>query len=340
MNETANGVVLDVAWSLDTSWLTDMSRQMHEVYGEPGILTDNTFTMPKAFGTGYTKQWMVEHELTAIFVRYTPKQNVVFRRNMPPEKKRILIGYNGSSTEQRFRIDGEMVRLNQMSKYAAFINNSDSESEIIVKGGETVVAFIMLTTPEYLGSLLPDIPMNTWTTPGLFQVSPEQLDLIQKMEENLHNNSADFFYIKGSIHQLLAQSLPMIAGTAKQPPKTEVRKLVQLVEELMRDLTMPSPRISEAAARVGVSPSKFKSLFVKVYKQSYYSYLQHQKLEKAKEMLQWGMQSVTDVAYSLGYSSGSHFTRLFRKKFRIAPQAFKANPGNTSAKNDPPPGDN
>ncbi len=340
MNDSPQGVVLDVAWSLDTSWLVALSKQMHEIYGNPGIVTDNCFTLPETFGTGYIKQWRVECELTAIYVHFAPKNDVIFRRNMPPEHKRILIGYNGSAKGLTLKIEGGVIYLNQMHKYSAFINNSDSQSEIIVKANETVISFIMLTTPEYLGKLLPDLPMTTWTKPGLFQISPEQFDLIHQMEENLHNNSADFFYIKGSINQLLAQSLPMIAGTAQSSQKPEVRKLAQLVDELLQDLTTASPRISEAAARIGVSPSKFKSLFVKMYKQSYYSYLQQKKLEKAKELLLQGERSVTDVAYSLGYSSGSHFTRLFRKKFKVAPQVFKADPGNAAAKNDPQEGDN
>ena len=44
------------------------------------------------------------------------------------------------------------------------------------------------------------------------------------------------------------------------------------------------------------------------------------KLHKAKEMLKY--QSVTEVAFSLGYENISHFINIFKRNFGITPKQY------------------
>lgn len=330
MNTTGTSAepVLHIAWSFDNTWLKELSVQLQLICGHPGELSENTLTVPPAFGNGYFKHWRPEPALSVIYVSIKVNRAVLLKRVNKPGDKYVLIGFNGSGHGIYYHFNQQLVYLDYMRRYSAYYNTSDTPTELRLEAGQHTGLLLLLIKTDYLESLLTAPPSHdNWLAPGLFQVTPELHESIASLDKNLHDNGADYFYIKGSINKLLALTLPVIAGNGPQQHKPEVQKIMQLVNDLLRDLTRPYPHISEAAAMVDLSPSKFKSIFLKVYKQSYYGYLQSRKLEKAKELLLQENQSVTAVAYSLGYSSCSHFTRLFRKKFRVAPQAYKQNQG-------------
>jgi transcriptional regulator GlxA family with amidase domain len=46
------------------------------------------------------------------------------------------------------------------------------------------------------------------------------------------------------------------------------------------------------------------------------------RVECAAELLQRGVGSVTEIAYSVGFDSLSHFSRSFAERFDAAPSAF------------------
>jgi AraC-like DNA-binding protein len=48
-----------------------------------------------------------------------------------------------------------------------------------------------------------------------------------------------------------------------------------------------------------------------------------QKVERAKELIVYGEQNLTEIAYELGYSSQQHFSRQFKKETGLSPSHFK-----------------
>jgi len=64
-------------------------------------------------------------------------------------------------------------------------------------------------------------------------------------------------------------------------------------------------------------------LFSSVEGKSIERYLILQKIERAKELIVYGEQNLTEIAYELGYSSQQHFSRQFKKETGLAPSHFK-----------------
>lgn len=50
------------------------------------------------------------------------------------------------------------------------------------------------------------------------------------------------------------------------------------------------------------------------------------RIEKAKELLAYKDQNVSEVAYKLGYASAAHFSRQFKKLVGLSPSVYKENP--------------
>jgi AraC-like DNA-binding protein len=70
------------------------------------------------------------------------------------------------------------------------------------------------------------------------------------------------------------------------------------------------------------------SLFSKIEGITIEHYVILQKIEKAKELLKYGELTLSEIAYSLGYSSVQHLSRQFKKATGMTASQFKSNQSN------------
>ena len=104
-------------------------------------------------------------------------------------------------------------------------------------------------------------------------------------------------------------------------------------EELYRRLSrardymlarMDQPVLLDDMARVAcLSPNHFIRTFRNAFGQSPHQYLVSRRLERAAILLARTSRPVTDVCYSVGFESPGSFSWLFRKRYGVAPQAYR-----------------
>ena len=73
------------------------------------------------------------------------------------------------------------------------------------------------------------------------------------------------------------------------------------------------------ASMADMSVSKFKILFNNEFGESPHQHILGKKLILARELLQTGSYSVSQVSYKVGFNHPSGFTRLFKHKFQCPP---------------------
>jgi AraC family transcriptional regulator of arabinose operon len=78
-------------------------------------------------------------------------------------------------------------------------------------------------------------------------------------------------------------------------------------------------KVSELAAQVGLSRSRFEHLFKEQTGRTLKSRLRRLRLNRAKSPLADCSLSIKEVGAQSGYSSPSSFTRDFRKFFQVSP---------------------
>lgn len=83
------------------------------------------------------------------------------------------------------------------------------------------------------------------------------------------------------------------------------------------DLANP-PKLSVLAKAVGTNHCKLNMGFRELHGTTVFGYLRHERLKKARRLLEEGI-SVTDAAFSVGYNSLPSFSRAFFKFFGIYP---------------------
>lgn len=118
-------------------------------------------------------------------------------------------------------------------------------------------------------------------------------------------------------------------GTARQRVSLQARHgtrnatVVRAIRAFEENLESP-PRPSEVAADLGISTRQLERLFDRHLGTSPKRYAMELRLNRARNLIVQTEQSLSEIAMASGFTSTSHFSRVFRMKYGIAPGAQRA----------------
>ncbi len=103
-----------------------------------------------------------------------------------------------------------------------------------------------------------------------------------------------------------------------------VEQIKQLIIQLVRGEQQLAGNLSEFLSQhIHKDYQQLSRLFSSVEGKSIERYYILQKIERAKELIVYGEQSLSEIAFNLDYSSQQHFSRQFKKETGLAPSHFK-----------------
>ncbi|KXX70641.1 hypothetical protein AVL50_07410 [Flammeovirga sp. SJP92] len=73
----------------------------------------------------------------------------------------------------------------------------------------------------------------------------------------------------------------------------------------------------------GLSESRLRFLFKKVFGTTIHQYHQDVRLSRSRDFLHEGKLTMSMIAMELGFSSSSHFSMVFKKKYNVTPKDYK-----------------
>ncbi len=100
-------------------------------------------------------------------------------------------------------------------------------------------------------------------------------------------------------------------------------EIINDARQLMRERLHHSLRAEDIANSLGVGYSWFRQTFRRITGMSPTHYLNRLLMSRAKELLVSENQSITEVAYLLGFENVGHFSTAFRKMTGITPRHFR-----------------
>ncbi|HTL09976.1 MAG TPA: AraC family transcriptional regulator [Chitinophagaceae bacterium] len=96
------------------------------------------------------------------------------------------------------------------------------------------------------------------------------------------------------------------------------------ITRLIEDNITNAISINELAVLAGRSLSSFRRDFLSIYNMPPSQWIREKRLSKAKEYLQTTNMTITDICYTLGFESISHFSRVFKAEFGNSPTAYRS----------------
>ncbi len=99
-------------------------------------------------------------------------------------------------------------------------------------------------------------------------------------------------------------------------------RLMPVLTEMHEDIARPQS-LETLAKRAHLSPSRFHAVFRQAFGEAPMRYLQHLRLERARQMLLASDQPVAEIAAATGYPEACHFSRLFKQACGASPQQYR-----------------
>ena len=100
------------------------------------------------------------------------------------------------------------------------------------------------------------------------------------------------------------------------------KKLIEKAAQLLSTQYSKAWTIQLLAKAVGINEKKLKQGFRHLLGCTIHTYLEKTRLEKAKKLLARGIK-VTEVTLSVGYTSPSHFAKVFRHEYGFSPSEWR-----------------
>lgn len=159
------------------------------------------------------------------------------------------------------------------------------------------------------------------------EISPQLLGILEHILACRLTGPERKRFLESRLFSLLLYQLVKLSASSKGEKKngnihSRDRETVEyarkhLVKNFQSPICIPS-----LAKIAGMPHAKLNRCFKQFYGMTVCQYLRHERLVKAKELLQNGDISVTEVAFLVGYHSPSHFSKSYKEKFGVLPGNF------------------
>ncbi|NQX59476.1 AraC family transcriptional regulator [Paenibacillus qinlingensis] len=157
--------------------------------------------------------------------------------------------------------------------------------------------------------------------------------LLQDIQDEFEHREAGYeFAICTSLVKLLiimdreyrrARRKQRVQSTSmSQHPIEEVKRYIH--DNYSQDIPL-----EQGAFLANMAPAYFSTVFKKETGQNFVDYVNEVRIERAMELIQRNMHTITQIGFQVGFHHLSHFIRTFKKRTGITPTEYKKTFGKT-----------
>jgi len=223
--------------------------------------------------------------------------------------------------------------------FAYYFN--DTRLEQWIQGGKTVRALAVHFSPETLIRLTS--PFNSQNSGaeeslekalkmGEFYLSrpmtPRMTCLLKDVITCPHKGSFKKLFLESRILELTACHLEQAFlqdrpnGSARPLSREDRSRITHARDILVSHLQFP-PSLNALAHDIGMSHARLTRGFKKLYGCTVFEYLRNERLNYGRTLLEGNRLSITEVAFEAGFSSSSHFTAAFQRRYEVSPSDYR-----------------
>ncbi|WP_430468555.1 helix-turn-helix domain-containing protein [Winogradskyella ouciana] len=153
----------------------------------------------------------------------------------------------------------------------------------------------------------------------------------KKIIDNNNPSSSDLLFIEAAILNIMAsqwerhQEDSKTNGIEAPLRPSELDKVVALESFINSNIT-ENLSIDRLVKISGLNPAKLQLGFNYLFNATISSYVRDKRLDKAAQLIKETDYNVSELVYSIGFSSRSYFSKIFKQKFGVLPSQCVSNP--------------
>ncbi len=172
---------------------------------------------------------------------------------------------------------------------------------------------------------------NTFAYYGTYNLKLAQL--VKQLNKVKQKGIMRILLIEGIVYQILALEMAhyakdMQAVKDKAPLSKQELKLVRKASRIILKDIAANYNVADLALAVGLTQAKLQEGFKFLFSRTVIEYIRHVRLQKARDLINTTELNISQIIYTIGFSSRSYFSKIFKKKYGISPSDFLKNKQN------------
>ncbi|TLP75719.1 helix-turn-helix domain-containing protein [Maribacter sp. ACAM166] len=144
------------------------------------------------------------------------------------------------------------------------------------------------------------------------------------------NGMIRIMQMEGMVYEILAMHITQHEKDSKNTlPRTSLLKReLKIVRNLARTIVSDfsiNYSVEGLSQESGLSQAKLQEGFKLLYARTVTEYIRHIRLEAARDFINTTDMNISQVVYTIGFSSRSYFSKIFKAKYGISPSEFQHN---------------
>ncbi|TMM32325.1 helix-turn-helix transcriptional regulator [Polaribacter aestuariivivens] len=158
--------------------------------------------------------------------------------------------------------------------------------------------------------------------------SLKMADLVKKLKNVKGKGMLRILKIEAKVYEILSfhiqQHNRLLEGVSLPTSLTKSElKIVRKLGNAILKKPAESYSLDELSIKSGLTQAKLQDGFKFLFNRTVTEYIRHVRLESARDMLKNTDLNISQIVYSIGFSSRSYFSKIFREKYDITPNEFK-----------------
>ncbi|SDS07802.1 helix-turn-helix domain-containing protein [Winogradskyella sediminis] len=137
--------------------------------------------------------------------------------------------------------------------------------------------------------------------------------------------------IQGMVNVILAREIEQHSFDLKssQNPTGSLTgfelKQIKELSDYINNFPETNLSVIELAAKISISPAKVQEGFKLMHGKTLNNYIRYVRVKKSEELIKNTDLNISEIVYSLGFSSRSYFSKIFKEQYKCSPIEYKQN---------------
>ncbi|WP_430409359.1 helix-turn-helix domain-containing protein [Kordia sp.] len=302
----------------------------------------NTLQFDNANGTGRIRHLVIDDVLETMNLEVNLTANLAFSLGNPASEAIHFIFCLEGHCSHAFK-DSSVIKKIEELQTAVTENNELTQSTIQIRPKiNTIVNVICLDKSVYfkkrdnanylaktqLINLLDVLNLKEkqiYFGSYSLKISEFVKSLLETNEEDYMTESMRFqglshFILANHIDQLYQESIKTENTSALN--SRELKSILSVIE-LIKENPQEAYSIDMLCGITRLSPAKLQEGFKSIHKRTVSDYIRHIRLIQAQKLIMTSDLNISEIVYSVGFTSRSYFCKIFRREYGCSPRQYK-----------------
>jgi len=135
--------------------------------------------------------------------------------------------------------------------------------------------------------------------------------------------------IESTVHLILALELEQYERELFKKKQdhgsltTEDMKDIKELSKFINNYPDTALTVKELANKIGLTPAKLQEGFKLMHDSTVNNYIRDVRVSKSEELMKTTDMNISQILYSLGFSSRSYFSKIFKERYQLSPKQYK-----------------